>query len=475
MTNKPNIIFITTDQQSWNHIGAYGNKHLVTPNIDRIIQNGVSFMRSYCTDPVCGPSRSSWATGLYSSETGVSFNDWAIHEDIPDLGQILNANGYNAYHTGKWHVEGRDVRTSFKCLYFGKRNIPAGGAEIYDPITTRSVLDFLSRYEENKPFYLQIGLINPHDICEYQHSHEQRHIPDGVAQGFLTDEDLPPLPDNFHYDTRETVTQIVMRRGKDPVFHKPVMNAADKWTKRQWRYHSWQFYRFVEKVDLQIGLILSALEASPFKDNTLIIFSSDHGEASGSHQMLQKFTLYEESIRTPFVVASLGEQFEIKKGRRDETHFISGVDILPTVLDYAGVNPPAHISGQSVRPLVENRDVDWRKFAYVESSCWGRAIVSDRYKFVTEYVPQEGETTIPGPDAERLGLEQLFDLENDPSETANLASEKRHAELLSEFRRRLLDYETRLHRRPLREIGRRTMQVWGKRITAYWTNHPELR
>ncbi|MDE0838556.1 MAG: sulfatase-like hydrolase/transferase, partial [Kiritimatiellae bacterium] len=142
--SKPNIIFLNTDQQTWNAISAYGNHCVDTPHIDRIIENGVSFMRSYCTDPVCAPARSSWATGVYSSETGVPFNGGCMHEDIPDLGQILNANGYNAYQTGKWHVDGRNVRNSFKCLFFGQRPIPAGGAEFYDPVTTRSVLDFLS-------------------------------------------------------------------------------------------------------------------------------------------------------------------------------------------------------------------------------------------------------------------------------------------------------------------------------------------
>ncbi|MBW2559167.1 MAG: sulfatase-like hydrolase/transferase [Deltaproteobacteria bacterium] len=467
--NKPNIIFINTDQQTWNTISAYGNPHLNTPHIDRIIHNGVSFMRSYCTDPVCSPARSSWATGMYSSETGVPFNGGSLHSDIPDLGQILRAHNYNAYHTGKWHVSGRDVRESFQCLFFGKRTIPAGGGEFYDPVTTRSVVDFLSRYEENKPFYLQIGYVNPHDICEYEHNHEQKNIPDPVEQGFLSSEELPPLPANFNYDERETVTQIVMRRGDNPLIHKRIMAAAANWSERHWRYLLWQLYRFVEKVDVEIGMVLNALEATPFKDNTLIIFSVDHGEAAGSHQMIQKCTLYEESIKVPLVVASLSDRFILDKDTRDEEHFVSGVDLLPTILDYAGLEIPEHVSGMSIRPLVEKQTTNWRKHAYVESNCWGRALISDRYKYITEYIPREDEFTIPGPAPERLGKEQLFDLQEDPAETRNIVDDPQNEDLLNEFRQTLFSIEGKLNRRP--HCAKRSKQVinnWSKRILDYW-------
>ena len=121
---RPNIIFINTDQQTYDCLSAFGNPFLNTPNMDSLVENGTTFVKSYSTDPVCAPARSSWATGLYSSETGVSANGCRMYDaSIPDTGQILNANGYNAYHTGKWHVPGRDVRKSFRCLYFGKRAI----------------------------------------------------------------------------------------------------------------------------------------------------------------------------------------------------------------------------------------------------------------------------------------------------------------------------------------------------------------
>ena len=469
---QPNILFINTDQQTWNAISGYGNPYVETPNINRMLEHGMSFMRSYCTDPVCAAARASWVTGLHSSETGVPFNGGSMHPDIPDLGQILNANGYNAYHAGKWHVDGRNVRDSFQCLYFGQRYFGAGGAEFHDPVTTRSAIDFLSRYDEDKPFYLQVGLVNPHDVCEYQHSHERKFIPDGVELGLLDEADLPPLPENFDYDARETVTQIVARRGTDPLILKAAMNAADNWTEHQWRYLLWQLYRFVEKVDIEIGLILNALEASPFKEDTLLIFSVDHGESAGQHGLIQKFTLYEESIRTPFVVASFSDRLGIAKNSRNETHFVSGVDFLPTVLDYAGITPPVRVSGYSVRPWVEGQTVAGRDHAYIECNIFGRALVGQQYKYVTEIIPKMGEEFIANPDATRLGIEQLFDLHDDPGETRNIASDPDQSGRLASLRNQLLATESRLHRRPLcAEHSRNILAHWSKRISDYWQTH----
>ena len=467
--DRPNICFINTDQQTWDAISAYGNPWLHTPNIDRLAEQGHNFMRAYSTDPVCAPARSSWATGLFSSETGVPFNGGHMHADIPDLGQLLRAGGYRACHAGKWHVEGRDVRESFETLSFGKRAIGAGGAEFYDPVTTRAALDFLAHQDGSRPFFLQIGLVNPHDVCECGHAHVYTAIPDPVALGLLDADDLPPLPKSFRYDKCETVVQQVMRRGEDPIIHAPIMRAAASWDECRWRTLAWQLYRFVEQVDAEIGLILDALAASPVADGTLIIFSVDHGEAAGRHAMIQKFTLYEESIRTPFIVAELGSRFGIRKGRRDHEHLISGVDLLPTVLDYAGIKPPIHCRGRSLRPLVEGRDVDWREQAYVEGNVWGRALVGRRWKYITEYRPRVGEVTPPGPEPSRLGREQLFDLDGDPEETCNLAGLPEHAGLLAARRAALLAQEARLHRRPLATDGARAcMDDWGRRVLDGW-------
>ena len=316
-SHRPNIIFLHTDQHTWDAVSAYGNRFLATPNIDRLHRNGVSFMRAYCTDPVCAPARTSWMTGRYSSETGVPFNGGVLHDDIPDLGQHLNGHGFPAFHSGKWHVTGRDVSDSFRTLYFGRRHIGAGGGEYYDGAITRSVVQFLTERNSREPFFLQIGMVNPHDICEYGHNFEEKLIPDPVAQGILSADELPPLPANFHYDEPETMTHRVVRRDDDCLIHWPILRRTRQWSELQWRYLAWNLYRFVEKVDAEIGVVLAALEATGHADDTLILFTADHGEAAGQHQMFQKFTLYEESARVPFIAACLGAGVALPKGGCD--------------------------------------------------------------------------------------------------------------------------------------------------------------
>ena len=473
MADRPNILFINTDQHTWNAVSAYGNSHIHTPHIDRLHRNGISFMRSYCTDPVCAASRASWMTGRYSSETGVPFNGGLMHEDIPDLGQILNRNDYAAVHCGKWHVDGRPVRKSFHNLYIGQRDIGAGAGEYYDRVSTRAWVDFLERHDPAKPFYLHIGLVNPHDICEYQHNHEHKTIPGPIEQGILSPNDLPPLPESFDYDKRETIVQQVFRRGEHPLIHEAIENGIRDWSELQWRFMIWNHHRFTEAADQQMGIILNALEGSRFRDSTLIIFMGDHGEAYGHHRTFQKFALYEESIRVPTIVASLGDHLDVPQEVFDREHFISGADLLPTVLDYAGVDTPDGVQGESIRPLIEGKDVAWRDFAYVESNFWGRAIVTNHYKYVTEYRPKREEDFVPpGPDESALGLEQLFDLENDPWEKRNLAGEPELGDVLADCRSKLLHLEAGLNHRPLREgPPRNKVTEWGQALRERWADY----
>ena len=475
MNERPNILFINTDQHSWDAISAYGNPFLRTPNIDELHRNGTSFRRSFCTDPVCAAARSSWATGLYTSETGVPFNGGYLHPKIPDLGQLLNAGGYKAFHCGKWHVPGRNVRESFQTLYYGRQDIGAGGAAYYDSASTHAVADFLTNYDGDDPFYLQIGYVDPHDVCEYLHNHEEKRIPNPLEQGIVSEDDLPPLPENFDYDERETVLHRVCRRVDDALIHAAILKGIRGWDERHWRYLRWNYYRFIEKVDAEIGRVLALLRETSLHHNTLIIFSADHGEACGSHQMFQKFTLYEESVRVPFIVACLGEEVPIEKDRFDETHFVSGVDLFPTVCDYAGIDVPEEVQGLSIRPLAEGRDAPWRDYAYIESNYWGRAIVTDRYKYVTEYKPTSNskfgveDFQPPGPNAEKLGLAQLFDRQNDPGETENLAGNPTYDEVVKICRNKLFVQEARLHRQQIvHPSPKRVISNWGDRLRTYW-------
>ena len=157
----PNIIFVHVDQMSLlDSIGAYGSEYTSTPGIDRLVENGTSFMQSYSTDPVCCPARASWWTGSYSSENGVVCNSTPCHSDMPDVSRLLQEAGYNTYFSGKWHVPGKRVRDLFHVLHEG-----SWWGELTDTEVTRSAVSFLDNYDGSRPFFLSLGYLNPHDIC----------------------------------------------------------------------------------------------------------------------------------------------------------------------------------------------------------------------------------------------------------------------------------------------------------------------
>ena len=463
VNGRPNILFVNTDQQPWDAIGALGNRFVRTPAIDRLLRNGMRFERSYCTDPVCCPARSSWATGRYSSETGCLFNGGLLHADIPDVAHWLRGGGYEPAHAGKWHVDGRYLpeQGAFRLLYFGRRHIGAGAGETYDPSAVRAVLDFLDTYDGRRPFYLQLGLVDPHDICEYLHLQEHNRVPDPVAAGLAAPDDLPPLPPNFAVAFEELALQRAFHRAGDrSLAHAAIRRGIRDWTERDWRGLAWHLYRHVERADQHLGLILAALAQSRFRDDTLIVFSVDHGEAAGRHGLFQKFSLYEEAIRVPLVFAELGDRLGIPRGAADREHLVSGVDLLPTILDYAGVAGAAPMRGRSLRPLIDgNAPADWPEYAYVESNVWGRAVVMSRFKYITEYRPRADEGyRPPRGSTHELGRELLFDLENDPWETRDVAAA--FPAEIGRARERLRRHEAGLDSRPLNERSRPVMDAW---------------
>ena len=137
------------------------------------------------------------------------------------------------------------------------------------------------------------------------------------------------------------------------MIHDKIRRATETWSEIEWRCFIWHYYRYIEKVDREIGNLLNALEISPYKDNTLILFTADHGESLANHRMFQKFTTYEESVRVPFMVSSFSDQFMIQKGTRDHENIVSGLDLFRTVCGFAGLEPPESIHGKNLRPLVE--------------------------------------------------------------------------------------------------------------------------
>ena len=164
MEQRPNILLITTDQHSAEALGHLGCNDVKTPGMDRLAARGISFTKSYSANPVCCPARASWFTGRHTPENGVVTNGANMVPTMPDLGQWLNKNGYNAYYSGKWHIPGRDVAQSFHHICPDPRNT----AETGDIASTRSAIGFLQNYSQKEPFFLSVGLLNPHDICSFR-------------------------------------------------------------------------------------------------------------------------------------------------------------------------------------------------------------------------------------------------------------------------------------------------------------------
>lgn len=466
-SSVPNILFVNVDQMSiLDSIRAYGCQHTFTPGIDRLVKNGTSFMQSYATDPVCCPARASWWTGAFSSEHGVAVNDVATcHADMPDLSRLLQNAGYNTYFCGKWHVPGKSVRDLFHVLHEG-----SWWGEITDSEVTRSATTFLQNYDRPEPFFLNIGYLNPHDICitpyyDVEHSTvmDGKKVPPYVTSGVLDENEIPPVPDALDYDPREPNILVLGHRGGS------VKNLrTGDWSDDLWRMHRYNYHRFTEMVDQQIDQLLDALEQSPFKDNTLIIFSCDHGEGMGRHKTFGKSTPYDEVCRVPFVVATLGS-LKIGKNRRDETHLVSGVDLGRTVCDYAQADGSALPHGKSLRPLVEGNNVPWREFVYIESHIYMHIVTDGKIKYVREYIENDRVSGLP-PCAKthKTGVEQLFDLAYDPNEGRNLAKDPEYTPQLDRMRKALDRVEEeRIPIRPVAERAKAIMTNWSQAIKKH--------
>jgi choline-sulfatase len=413
---RPNFLFISTDQQGADTLSAYGCTDVKTPNMDRLVRRGVSFARSYTTNPLCSPARSSWLTGRMPSETGVVTNGLEIRKGMPTMGQVLGAAGYETCYCGKLHLPQTYMMSTpgFNLIPVG---MATGHGHLGDTAVSHACQTLFRKRSFKQPFAMVAALLQPHDICFWIERHRNRPLT-SLPFGLREDE-LPQLPPNFEFKLKEPAMLVESKP------HRP------DWTPLQWRYYLWSYYRELEMADAEIGRILDALDESPYADNTVIVFTSDHGEGRARHKTVTKNYLYEEAARVPMIVCPPGRQ---DRGARNDKHLVSGVDILPTMCDYAGIAAPSGIVGRSLRPLVEGRETAWRDCLGVEVRRTGRMLRSQQYKYIT-YKDDP--------------VEQLFDLKADPWETRNLAESGDFAAVLQDHRAKLAQWEAQLDAAPL--------------------------
>ncbi len=415
--SRPNVLIITTDQQRVDAMSAAGNKWAKTPHMDSIAASGVYFRKSYCPYPLCSPSRASLHTGRTPHEIGVDHNSLPIDPAITISGQVFKAAGYDTAYSGKWHLPAvypADGIAGFEVLNKGDRKNKL--AKHVDDGTMNQAVEFLKRKRE-KPFYLVVSFINPHDICLL--AGEDSPILKEVMERYMPAEgaEIPPLPDNFAMPAGEP--EFLEKRLKHP-----------QWNENHWRRYRYAYFRMMEDVDRQVGQVLAALDASGERDNTLIVFTSDHGEGLACHKWTGKMMYFEGEAAVPLIVSFKGV---IPAGRIDKDHLVSTLDVLPTICDYAGLKAPEKMRGESLRAVIEKPETPGHEFVVSEMAgaggMGGRSFMvrTKQYKYAVFPFATPAE--------------MFFDLDADPGEMKNLAGKEslagevdRHRKLLTQWK-----------------------------------------
>jgi len=435
------ILILVADQLAQAAMGCYGDPQQATPTLDRLAERGVRFGQAYCNYPLCGPSRPSFWTGLYPHQTGVLSNGrhWPnpeVPETVPSLGSLFRAAGWRTVHFGKTHdygaLRGFEVVPVDQEPLDGPDWAPHNVDTFRDVDTTAKCVEFLSDYPDDHRLLMVADLLNPHNICGFVGANagpeNQLPLPAG---------DLPPLPDNFEVED--------MAKRPKPVqyvccAHRRLMQAAH-WSPTQYRQYLAAYYHYTRLMDQCVGRILDALEQRGIADRTLIVFFSDHGDGMARHRMVTKHTtFYDEVTRVPWLFAGPGvtardlARHEPDADGHDQP-LVSLLDLVPTLCDVAGIDPPPGLPGRSLAGYLRGDPPPADRRHPCVVSQWhtewgftvepGRMLRTQRYKY-TRYREDEGE--------------ELYDLAADPGETRTLIDDPAYADVLAEHRRRFGEY-----------------------------------
>lgn len=442
--SKPNVIVLFTDDQRYGTASALGCSELKTPNIDRLINSGVSFNNAYILGAphaaVCSPSRAMLMTGKnYFSIPGNVHTQWAYPNeergkcDIMTFPEYFRANGYNTFATGKQH-NGKDWIergfTSGKSLFLGGMSghfglsvkdysTTEGWGETYrdkqkysSELFADAAVEFLSLEKQENPFLMYVAFTAPHD---------PRTAPDEYHAMYTKDD--VTLPPNF---MPEHPFLIGDSRIRDELL------ADFPRTKGETKQHLANYYAMIAATDYSIGRIVDALEKSGYKENTIIVFAGDNGLAVGQHGLMGKQSVYEHSMKVPFVFSGKG----IPKGEKRDA-FVYLHDFFPTICDLAGLEAPVGVDTESVVPIINDKEESVRESILLTYQAYKnahhdkirqhgahRAIRRGDYKLILSV---SGDVVTP----------LLFNLKDDPFELNNLIDEpgmqKRALELKEEM------------------------------------------
>lgn len=414
-TEQPNIILIMSDQHTADALSCAGNPYVKTPGIDQLAKDGIRFERSYVTYPLSGPSRASLVTGKMPAQLGVKDNsvgDISSEELANSIGNMVAKAGYECLYAGKWHAP---LSINLPEKGTGFINV----ADMDDRVLVEKSKPYLEK-KHKKPIFYVASFLNPHETCEFARD-EALHY---GALNVDTDADrklYPPLPINaavpaFYPEAIQLHREFV-----------PKSYPTKNYTDADWQRYIYAYYRFVERVDNEVVKLIEVLKENDLYDNSLIIFTSDHGDGVGAHRANQKRVPQEEIARVPFIVKPPN-----KTGLEQvnsESLVSVNLDIYKTVCDYAGAKYSEEGRfGKSLRNVVETDDKHHHDAVFVETFLDGvntRAwtIIKNQYKY-TLYRFYKNK-------------EQFIDLKNDPYEMQNLAPVHFYANEKKEIREEL--------------------------------------
>ena len=442
MSKKPNVLFLLTDDQRYGTIHALGNEEINTPNLDKLVHRGTSFINAHIPggtiSAVCMPSRAM----LNSSRTLFHLEDCG--KNIPagevTMGENFLKNGYHSAGIGKWHNGVASYARSFDNganIFFGGMwdhwNVPVNDykpdgqytkeikftpnfTQNEDPVTVRaerinagvhstelfteSCVKYIEEYDSDKPFFAYLSFLAPHDPRTMPEEFKHMYDPEKIT-----------LPPNFM--EMPAVTYGWAAKGRDENT-EAYPRRADKI-----RQHIADYYAMISHIDWSIGKVLDALEKKGMMENTIIVMCGDNGLAIGQHGLMGKQNLYEHSVKVPLVMCGPGiPQDQINN------QYVYLMDIYPTLCDLCGIDIPESVEGISFAPMFTKPDYVTREDLYLAFQARIRGVISGKYKLL-EYRTED------------IKLTQLFNLEDDPWEQYNLFDMAGTDEIVAELRKKL--------------------------------------
>ena len=478
---KPNLLFIFTDEQRYDTLACYGNTQIEMPNLNRLASQSVVFDQAYVTQPVCTPSRSTIMTGLYPHTDGCTENNVSMSPEIPVLTEMLQDDDYvTAYH-GKWHLgdeifqqHGFDEWISIEdnyAKYYGPsrdpntrstyhqfliengltpQNGPTFGRgesarlpeEFGKPAYLAGEASRFIRENKDNPFVLYVNFLEPH--MPFFGPRDDQYDPDGL-----------PLPDN--HENAPTEAQPLKTRVFREAYYARGHSGLPLKTDDNWRRLIANYWGLNSLVDTHTGTILDALAECGLEDNTIVVFTSDHGDMMGSHRLLAKCVMFEEAARVPMLIRLPGQRTS-----RRVNGPVSQVDLVPTLLDLMGKPIPDNLEGKSLAPWLEQGgDVMLSDDVFIEwngpnngfGDVAGRVMLPPGAEHLV--TPEQIEAAVRDPvrtvvtadgwklNYSPLGEHELYNLRQDPLETTNLATDAAHRPLMKELAERIVSWQRR--------------------------------